>query len=315
MITEKDMIPLPYMPELPVAGCLYACRGLLHAADYERASRYAALREAAAQAVIELALQRFLVEHNIPYYLEAVAPFTAPDHASLVLGGRVCQVLPMLSEHALAGRQGALQAYLEESRLPLPAKRGLPDAHEDEELLIYGAVWRKPELQDAAFTHPESPAEMVVHPLPASWAQPQMWTRLGEVQVKSTSSGVLRIWLEGQNEQRQYLSETLSLLAGEPQGVPPGFYALAALRADHQPDGTVAILRKGDRQAYGVGPHQWAALWRKVNEIRLLGYLSRGEARRMAPSVPGTTIPLTKLRPLPELFERVKGWARGRMDC
>ena len=67
MITEKDMIPLPYMPELPVAGCLYACRGLLHAADYERASRYAALREAAAQAVIELALQRFLVEHNIPY--------------------------------------------------------------------------------------------------------------------------------------------------------------------------------------------------------------------------------------------------------
>jgi hypothetical protein len=133
--------------------------------------------------------------------------------------------------------------------------------------------------------------------------------------VKSGASGALELWLEGQNEQRQYLSETLVLSMGAVQAVDAGFYALAALRTSHPPDGKVAILRKGVRQAYGVGPHQWAALWHTGNEIRLLGYLSRGEARRMAPTVPGTPIPMTKLHPLPELFERVKAWARGRMDC
>jgi hypothetical protein len=311
-ITQVDLIPLTYTDELPWAGCLYACRGLFYAADYAQASRLPAMRQAAAQAVIDLAFQRFLSGQGIPYYQETVTPFTTPDHASLVLGGRLCQILPIINNHPLTSSQASSQAYLEESWLPLPAKRGLPDAHEDEELLIYAALSRLPESEIASKALQQSGQEMLVHALPASWAQPRPWASLGELRVKSGSAGPLELCLDGQNEQRQYQTETLALLSGVEQVIRPGFYALATLRASRHPGGKVEIRRQGARQAYGVGPHQWASLWQPGNQITLLGYLSRGEARRMTSTMPEVRVPPTRLHPLPELLERVKQWSGRR---
>jgi hypothetical protein len=305
-ITRADLIPLAYASELPLAGCLYACRGLFHAADYTRASRYIAMRQVAGQAVIELAFQRFLSEQGIPFYLEAVTPFTTPDHASLVLGGHLCQVVFIINNHPLAAGQTISQVFLEESWLPLPREQGIPDAHEDEELLIYAVLSRLPESERTREALRQSSQEMLVHSLPVSWAQPQRWAGLGEIGVKSGSAGPLELCLDGQNEQRQYQTETLCLLNGVQQVTRPGFYALATLRTDHHPTGKVEIHRHA--QAYVIGPHQWASLWYPGSQVALLGYLSRGETRRMAPPAPGAHFPLTLLHPLPALFERVKQW-------
>ncbi len=306
MITENDLIPLAYTPELPLAGCLYACRGLFHAANYPAASRYIALRQVAGQAVIELAFQRFLTEQGIPFYQETVTPFTAPDHASLVLGGHLCQILPIINNHPLA----AGQAYLEQGWLPLPAEQGLPDAYEDEELLIYAALSRRAGAGRAGDAPRLNSQEMLVHPLPESWAQPQPWASLGEIEVKSSAAGPLELCLDGQDEPRQYQTETLCLFSGARQVIRPIFYALATLRADVHPTGKVAIQRYG--QAHVIYPHQWASLWYPENQIALLGYLSRGETRRMVPPAPGKNLPLTRLHPLPDLFTRIKVWTGNR---
>jgi len=309
-IASADLIPLAYTSELPLAGCLYACRGLFHAADYTRASRYIAMRQVAGQAVVELAFQRFLSEQGIPFYQEAVTPFTTPDHASLILGGHLCQIVPIINNHPLAAGQTLGQAYLEESWLPLPSEQGLLDAHEDEELLIYAALSRLTEPGRAGEAHRQGSQEMLVHALPESWAQPQPWAGLGEIGVKSGSAGSLELCLDGQDDRRQYQTETLRLLTGVHQVIQPAFFALATLRTDHHPTGKVEIHRHG--QAYVIYPHQWASLWYPGNQITLLGYLSRGETRRIAPSSPGTHFPLTLLHPLPALFERVKKWAGTR---
>ena len=312
-LTGDDLILLEYAAELPLAGCLYACRGLFHAADYARESSPLAMRQAAGGAVIELAFQRFLSEHGIPFDQEAVTPFTTPEHASLVLGGRLCQVVPIINDHPVGVNQASRQVYLEESRLPQFKEQGLPDVHEDEELLVYAALsWlpRAKKARETAETTPQNGQEMLVHALPASWAQPQPWASLGEMRVKSGCAGPLKLRLDGQNDQRQYQTETLSLLAGEQQIILPGFYALGTLRTEHHPTGRTEIRRKGAKQAYVVYPHQWAALWHPGNQITLLGYLTWGEARRMTPNLPGTHVPLTQLHALPEMFERVKQWAQ-----
>jgi hypothetical protein len=311
-ITSADLIPLAYASELPLAGCLYACRGLFHVADYTRAARPIAMRQVAGQAVVELAFQRFLSEQGIPFYREAVTPLTTPDHASLVLGGHLCQVLPIMNNHPLTAGQPPGQAYLEESWLPLPPERGLPDAYEDEELLIYAALSRLDQAGSAGEAHRQNSQELLAHSLPESWAQPQPWAGLGEIGVKSGSAGPLELCLDGQNDRRQYQTETLCLLTGVQQVIRPAFYALATLRTDHHPTGKVEIQRQGAKQAYVIYAHQWASLWYPGNQITLLGYLSRGETRRITPPSPGTHFPLTRLHPLPPLFERVKQWAGGK---
>jgi hypothetical protein len=309
-IKTVDLIPLAYTSELPLAGCLYACRGLFHTADYRRASRYMTMRQVAGQAVIELAFQRFLSDQGIPFFQEAVTPFTTPDHASLVLGGHLCQVVPIINNHPLAAGQTSGQAYLEESWLPLPPEQGLTDIYEDEELLIYAALSRLPGSERTSETLRQSSQEMLVHPLPESWAQPHPWAGLGEIEVVSGSGGPFELSLDGQNDRRQYQTETLCLLTGVHQVIQPALYALATLRTDHHPTGTVEIHRHG--QADVIYPHQWASLWYPGNQITLLGYLSRGETRRIASPSPGTHFPLTMLHPLPALFERVKQWAGKR---
>jgi hypothetical protein len=307
-LTSADLIPLTVSSELPRAGCLYACRGLFHAADYGKAASPPAMRQAAGQAVIELAFQHFLSAQGIPFYQEAATPFTAPDHASLVLGGRLCQVTPILNNHPLGDSPASRQAYLQESRLPLPAECGLPGAHEDEELLIFAALSRQAEAENGVELDRPGSAEILVHALPAGWAQPKAWVDMGRLGVTSTAAGGLDLSLDGQDSLRQHQSERLALAGGVQQVIHPGLYALAALRAEQRPAGKVEIRRQGDRQAYTVSPHQWASLWNSRNQVTLLGYLSRGEARRMSSNLPGTHAALTRLHPLMDLFERLKQW-------
>ena len=140
MITSRDLIPLAYTSELPLAGALYACRRLFTASEHHQAARDPAMRLAAGQAVIELALQRYLTENGIPFGQDVVAPFTSPSHASLVVGRRLCQVIAIVNLHPLNTGQTLDQAYSKANRLPAPSEGGLPDAHENEEFLIYADI-------------------------------------------------------------------------------------------------------------------------------------------------------------------------------
>ena len=127
--------------------------------------------------------------------------------------------------------------------------------------------------------------------------------------MRSGSTTPVEVWLDGQNEQRQYQTETLSLLPGEAQEIRPSFYALASLRTTYNPNGNLEI-QAGAHTAYIAHAGQWTSHWDPGNQITLLGYLTRGEIRQMNRLNPNKRYyPLAVLHPLPALFERVRKWA------
>ena len=78
--------------------------------------------------------------------------------------------------------------------------------------------------------------------------------------------------------------------------------------------------RMGD--LYLIQPHEWGNIWIYGMEIWLTGYLAHEEFRRKASAIhagsrvfqysktqiKNFSVPVADLRPLPELFERVKDW-------
>ena len=204
MITSSDFISLSYSTELPAAGCLYACQMLVYATDYARASRYPVIRQNARQAVIELALYRYLAQMSIPFKREIVAPFTTPGYASLVLGGRVCQMVVTAT--------GPVNEFLdlEKINIDAPPESNLPDAHEDEELLIFAA------LSVPASIKVDPAEETWVYPMPESWAQPRQWASLGNIEICCGTASPVEMSLDGQDERHQMQCETVRMLPATP---------------------------------------------------------------------------------------------------
>ncbi len=301
MVTTTDLIPLPFSTDLPAAGCLFACQGLLNSGSFESASRYASIRQSSRQVVVELALQRFLEREKVPFSREVLAPFSAPHYASLVLGRRICQVTVTACRCQVRSGEALWFERLEIEGVELPVDRGLPDAHEDDELVFFTGLGV-----------PASPAgstaeEIWVHPLPRGWAQPERWASLGELAVFSGSPWPLEVHLDGQDGQRRMVVETMQLLPRSAQISRTGFYSLATLRAGKRPDRKITLQASREVQTLNVQPHQWALVWQPGIQLTLLGYLSLGEIRRWRRAHPiEDRLPLDLLFPVAPLVERVR---------
>src|SRR5664280_3836476 len=96
MISTNDLIPLPYTPDLSEGASAYACQWL--AGTFERMGELPAerMRRCAAGAAVDLAFRRFLSAQGVPFEGREGAPFSQPEHTSLVLGGHHCELISYL---------------------------------------------------------------------------------------------------------------------------------------------------------------------------------------------------------------------------
>jgi hypothetical protein len=158
---------------------------------------------------------------------------------------------------------------------------------------------------------------------PADWATPRQWRSFAPLALKLDSEEPATVELGGLSGERTGLTFSVDLPPRQRIEVSPDFYTLNYLHAKDLPAGTVGVHSSAQPETLLVAPFQWGNLWVYGIEIVLLGYLSRGEFHRKATRLPAgsrvfglprteqdyQSLPVSQLRPLPDLFIRANNWA------
>jgi hypothetical protein len=277
---------------------------LLRSANLETAAREPQLRQSGAQAIVELALLRYLTGQMVPFTTLADAPFTDPQHTGLVLGGHRCQVYThLLARNTKIIRESCFSPdFLAKKRLDFTAGP-LPDAWEADDLIIAGVL-------SAQILHSQADSRSawrslepihLVFPQAPEWVSPHRWVDPGPLTLSSGCTVPIEGEIEGLDAQRHSLSETLTLAPGETREAQGRYFALAAVQIFQAPDGPLALRFPNRTLGCTIHPRQWTNLWFYGAQIVLLGYQRRADTRRGAP--------YSDLQSLGNLFSRLKEWS------
>ncbi len=326
MVNSSDLLRLPFTPNLTEGGIAYAIRSLPHTYNRMGGSPYDRLRRIAAGVAVELAFRRHLSQNEIPFDVKGATPFTDPDRYDVSLGGHRCDIKSFLISH----RDQITRIHRDPSLL-LPAPALIPsdqfaaDGHNDNDLYLFAFLTgliaaSQLDLQKAI--NAGQPVYLI-HALPKAWANPQTWSPLGRLTLKSESDETLTLELSGQDAQREFLAQTIELPPRTRVEVPADFYALACVRTKTRPAKRLAIHSPARRAMHLIQPGEWGNIWVYGMNIWLTGWTSHAEFRQHAtPIAAGArvfqydrtrtknlSVPVSQLEPLDELFERVRAWS------
>lgn len=327
MSSPSDFIHIPYTPDLTQGGIAWALHSLAHAYVYHRAtgSPYERLRWSVANAAVELAFRRYLAGQQIPFDVKGAAPFTEPDRYSVMLGGRRCDLKTFLVSH-----RGQISQTKRDPHLLLEAHALVPsDEHaaagrSPRDLYIFAFVpgFIAPfQGEQQKVLEAEQP-HYLVHVMPGAWSRPSTWSPLGTLVMKSESEEAQTVHLAGQDGGRVLRSCTLELSSKKRLEIQTDLFSLAYLHARCRPAGRIGVYSPARQQTHMIGASDWGNIWVYGLDIILAGYMVHEEFSRRASFVPAGTrlfpsahtqvkslaVPVSELRPLSQLFERVKSW-------
>jgi hypothetical protein len=325
MIGVSDFIKLPYTTDLTEGGVSYATRSLPHFDEHMSGSVYSRLRRIVGSAAVELAFRRHLGERGIPYDIKSSTTFSEPDRYDVTLGRRRCDI----------------HSYVTSKRNQITAMRRNPD-------LILNAPALIPEEQFAAANHTEhdlnlfafllglttnSPEDIqkavdasqriyLIHPMRSDWSRPQVWAPLGNLALKSESTLPISIEIGGQDGERNFVTESLTLEPLKRVFTVNKYYSLAYIHISSIPGARVGIQSAGKSEIYLIHPHEWGNIWIYGIEIWLAGYMTHDEFRRKASAIfagsrvfqysktqtRNLSVPVSDLHSMEELFARVRDW-------
>jgi hypothetical protein len=325
MLTPDDLISLPYTPDLTQAGIAYACRSLPHTYDRMGGSPYSRMRRIVAGQAVELAFRRHLSREGVPYDTLGATPFTDPDRYDVALGERRCDLksFQIFDKERILQARGDPQFWLAASAL-VPTDQLASDHLNDNDLYIFAfvtaLVTQDPEELKRALDAGQP--MYLIHPFPAPWARPEGWGPLGALALKSDLAAPVTLELGGQDGQRAFQTEEISLLPRTRQKAARKYYSLAYFHLPRVPEGRLGVHSPRLKQTYIVEPGAWENIWVYGMEIILAGYMTRGEFRRSARDLPPNSrvaqyartrthnraLPMQQLYPLANLFERAKAW-------
>lgn len=328
MLTATDFLKLPYTPDLTQSGIDYACRSLNHTYNRMGGTPFSRLRRIVAGVAVELAFRRHLSEHGIPFDVKGATPFTDPDRYDVSLGGHRCDV-----KSFLITRRPQISAMRRDPGLMLGAPALIPsdqfasEAHSDQDMYVFaflsGLVAASTE--DIAKVREANHPICLVHALPSEWALPYLWHPLGLV-LKSENVTPVTVEIGGQNADRDYITERITLQPLERMELVSDFHSVACLRAESLPSARIGLHSPARRETHLVSSIEWGNIWIYGMEIWLAGFISHEEFRRRASFVEqgsqvfqyketrtrNLAVPVADLRPLGELLERVRVWEQMR---
>ncbi len=325
MITADAFIKLPYTSDLTEGGIAYAIRSLPYTYNRMGGSLYSRLRRIVGGVAVELAFRRYLGEREIPFDVKGLTPFTEPDRYDVSLGGHRCdlktfvtskrnQITAMRRDPSLALRAPAL----------IPADQFAGENHSDQDLYLFAfLLGLTTNSNDDIKTAVDAGQPIyLIHPMRSEWSRPAAWTPLGRVSLKSECSVPLTVEIGGQDSEREFISAKYCLEPLTRVIVDLPLYSLAYLHVDSIPDARIGVHSPANGEVYLVSPRDWGNIWIYGMETWLTGYMTREEYRRKASTIfagsrvfqysktqtKNMSVPMADLRPLTELFERVKVW-------
>lgn len=323
MVSVSHILHLPCTRDLIEGGIAYALHSLPYQFQRVGGSTYDRLRHTAAGAAVDLAFRHYLSEQSIPFKVKAALPFTEHDRYDLMLGGQRCEVKSFLISHR--DQIAQIQQYSERI-LSVPAlvasDQHAAEGHSPRDwylfaFLIGQGTDSQPDLKKTVA--PKQPNHLV-HVMPETWNRPLQWNPLGKLVLKSEADETQIVELGGQEEGRSIRSIAVALPPRRRVEIPDGFFSLSYIHTKSRSLARIGIYSPIRRETYLIEPTDWGNLWIDGKEILLAGYIAREEFRRRASFLPAGSrvfqydrtqvknlaLPVSELRPLSELLERLK---------
>ncbi len=329
MISTADFLHLPYTPDLTAGGIAYACHSLPHIYDRIGSSPFDRLRHIVAGTAVELAFRRYLTQQNIPFDVKGATLFTDPDRYDVSLGGRRCDIKSFLISYRsqITSLRADLGLALKAPAL-VPVDQYSSEGHADNDLYLFafmtGLVAASPDDVKKALSVGQ-PVHLI-HCMPKTWTRPQKWIPLGPLVLKSESDEALTLEIGGQDAGRDFLTQAIELPPRTRLEVDAGFYSLAYIHVNSRPGARLGIYSPSRRETYLIESVEWSNIWVYGMDIFLAGWITREEFRRRASLIHegsrvfqytrtrtnNLAMSVADLKPLNELFERVRAWEAGR---
>ena len=325
MLTKNDFIRIPYTPDLSEGGIAYACRSLPHTYNRMGGTNVKRMRRIVGGIGVELAFRRYLSEREIPFDVKGATPFTDPDKYDVSLGGRRCDVKSfMLSrKEQINELKRDLNLLLDATAL-IPSDQFAANTHHESDLYIFAFLTALTAASRADMIRALGAGQplYLIHTLPKDWAKPEHWAALGRLVLKNESDAPLVIELGGQNPEREFVSERITLEPGIRTETESTFHTLAYAHVDKRPDARIGIHAPEKGETYLIPSAEWGNIQVYGMSVLLVGYLTREEFREKAQEIPSGSrvyqynrtktknlgVPVRELKPLRPLFEKVKDY-------
>ncbi len=332
MITESDLICLPYTPDLTEAGISYACRSLPHTYDRMGGSAFDRLRRIVVGIAVELAFRRYLAQQNVPFGVEGATPFTDPDRYDVSLGGHRCDIKSFLISYRDQIRSLHTEpAQLLEAPGLVPLDQYAGDGHSPNDLYVFAFLTGLVAADSGDVQKAIEAGERIypIHAMPASWVRPQVWTPLGSLVLKSESDSPLTVELGGQDASREFVTRTIQLPPRTRVQTDSHFYSLACVHADTMPGARLGIHSTGRHETYIIQPADWGNIWVYGMRIYLTGWITRDQFHQRAGLLPvgsrvfqyhrtrtrNLALAVSQLHPLGELLSQTRAWAKVKSNA
>ena len=326
MISVNDFIHLPYTLDLTKGGITYAVRSLAYTYNRMGGSPYDRLRRIVAGVAVELAFRRYLAEQEVPFDVLGATPFTDPDRYDVSLGGRRCDIKSFLITYRkqISQMKRNPQVVLEAPAL-VPSDQHAAEGHSANDLYLFAflpgliAASREDLQRVIAGRQPH----YLIHAMPELWARPHGWNPLGTLAVKSESEQAQTLEIGGQDAGREMRSLQVQVPPRTRVTVEAALFSVAYVHSRTQPEARIGLHSPALQETHLIQAADWGNIWVYGLDIFLAGYLTHEEfSRNASPVLPGTrvfqydrtrtknlAVPVSELKPLAELFERVKDWA------
>ena len=329
MLTTSDFLHLPYTPDLTEGGIAYAIRSLPYTYDRMGGSPFSRLRRIVAGVAVELAFRRHLSEQEIPFDVKGATPFTDPDRYDVSLGGHRCDI-----KSFVISRRDQISALRTQPDLLLqapalvPSDQHVADGHRADDLYLFAFLTglMAASHDDLGKALDAGQPAYLIHALPKAWSKPSTWQPLAPLTLKSESDQTLTVEIGGQAANRVFLTRTVELPPRTRVKMEDDFYAVSSIHVNQLPGARVGVHSPYMREPYVIDPFAWGNIWLYGMDIILTGYIPYDEFRQKSSQIaPGSrvfqysktrtknlAIPVVDLKPLPELFERVKEWEANK---
>jgi hypothetical protein len=331
MISIPDFIKLPYTPDLTEGGIAYAVRSLPHSHEHMGGSLYSRLRRIVGSVAVELAFRRALSERSIPFEVKSAAPFSDPDHYDVSLGGHRCDIKTfIMSKRTQISTTRRDPGMVLQAPAMVPSDQFAAENHSDQDIylfaFLFGLTTNSPEEIRKAVDAGQR--IHLVHPFQVDWLRPQAWVSLGQLAIKSECPFPVNVEIGGQDAERNFITETIHLEPLTRSHALNDYYSLAYIHIDRIPEARLGIHSPTRSETYIIQPHEWGNVWIYGMETWLTGYITHDEFRRKASAIfagsrvfqysktqtKNLCVPVADLRPLSELFERVKEWEESKKN-
>jgi hypothetical protein len=325
MVSASDLLHLSYTRDLSEGGIAYALRSLPYTYNRAGGSPYDRLRRTVAGAAVELAFRRYLSEHDIPFDVKGAMPFTDPDRYDVSLGGRRCEIKSFLITYReqISEMRRDPHVVLKAPAL-VESDKNAGDGYSIHDLYLFaflsGLIAASQDDMKKVI-EAEQP-HYLVHVMPDSWTRPFTWSPLGALALKSDSEEMQLVEIGGQDERREMRSCLVEIPPRKRIQIAAGFFSLTYIHIKTAAHARIGIHSPSRAETYIIGPMDWGNIWVYGMDILLAGYLTREEFNRRASFIQAgarvfqfdetrtknLAVPVSDLKPLSELFERVRAW-------